>query len=169
MAMAFIAQQREIINKKITYENDYYHEIDINKYIEKFSKILCSSMNRFADRNDINIRFLYNMSNKSYGTFHIFTVNKHETIDKDVFIYVIQKNSTGIVYYFIKYNETLHLLLQCDITDIKTINTTIIDGSMNRYSVITSTFVNNPHIEYVDRIDIEKLINTTLHVYNICT
>lgn len=136
LSSAFIVQQKNKFSLMISDESNFYLETNINTYIEKFSHMICRSLNRHANRENIHVRFYYDII-RNEGTFTAIIVNGHKTINKDVFIYDIRNDKMRMTHYLIRYDERLHTYLSTNIAEVKTIDTALIDGTMRTYSKIS--------------------------------
>lgn len=155
LGKVFVEQKKIVLDKSINNEKDFYLESNINTYIEDFSQILCSSLNRSANKKDnVNIRFYYTMNNKNVheGVFNVINVIKYKTSNKDLCIYEITNNNLRTLYYLIRYEETFHSFISVNIDDVKMINTAVINGNMCTYSKISID-------DYYNHVSLQLLID----------
>lgn len=138
LAKVFIEQNKIVLNKLIDNEEESYLETNINTYIEKFSQILCTSLNRTSNFKNINVRFFYTINNKNTyeGLFNVINVIKYSTSNKNMCIYEIINNNLKTMYYLINYEDTFHSFLSINLDEVNTIRTAVIDGTMRTYSKI---------------------------------
>lgn len=170
-----VIKQDIIINIKCT--KKLRLEVDIKKYINDISQLVCCELNKIAYEKNKLIRFTFIMEKKgNSGSFIIIIVAQHKTVNNNHSVYSVSDCSNKKIYYLTEYTCDMHKFLTLQYirshrhyglqicNNINILETTIIDGTPHVYIMINHDNYRSPYdirendiIESINSYTREKL------------
>lgn len=128
------------ITKSVANTDKICLDVNINDHIVNISQLMCHALNRMSRTDNKIIRFTFCMKGCK-GTFNINALKKYKAFN-DHYVYEMINYSDNKICYLIKYDPFFHRVMSTLIggnmfyPDVKVVETDIIDGIKQKYSII---------------------------------